>query len=159
MADRINSWGDGSFFGIYWYKKALQHSVKVPLWTGESWQLTWDLLAWLSLRWVVGGPAVLGGVDFQVLGLQWLHVILVDLQGGAQLYWQPRQDIVTRHQQQGLAVDFLKTKKSNDLGFLFCQNFIFWWGGTKNRNITMNWFLFLQSNQIMSWSNHVDQSH
>ncbi len=34
-------------------------------------------------------------------------MILVDFQCGAELYRQSRQDVVTRHQEQGLAIDFL----------------------------------------------------
>lgn len=55
-------------------------------------------------RW---GPALLCGVALQVLGLQRLHVVLVDFERWAELYRQPRQHVIARHQQQGLAVDFL----------------------------------------------------
>lgn len=54
-----------------------------------------------------GTPAVLGGVGLQVLGLQRLHVILVDFKRGAELYGQSGQDVVPGHQEKRLAIDFL----------------------------------------------------
>lgn len=51
--------------------------------------------------------AVLRGGGFQVLSLQRLHVILVYFECRAELYRQPRQHVVSCHQQQGLAIDFL----------------------------------------------------
>lgn len=66
----------------------------------------------MSLRWVTptadgGTPAALGGVGLQVLGLQRLHVVLVDFEGGAELDGQSGQDVVPGHQEKRLAVDFL----------------------------------------------------
>lgn len=61
-------------------------------------------------RW---GPALLCGVALQVLGLQRLHVVLVDFKRWAELYRQPRQHVIARHQQQGLAVDFLSDRGRN----------------------------------------------
>lgn len=54
-----------------------------------------------------GTSAVLGGVGLQVLGLQRLHVILVDFKRGAELYGQSGQDVVPGHQEKRLAIDFL----------------------------------------------------
>lgn len=56
---------------------------------------------------------MLRGVALQVLSLQRLHVVLVDFKRGAELYRQPRQHVVARHQQQGLAVDFLLGEGGN----------------------------------------------
>lgn len=52
-------------------------------------------------------PAALGGVGLQVLGLQRLHVILVDFKCGAELYGQSSEDVVPGHQEKRLAIDFL----------------------------------------------------
>lgn len=112
-------------FGVHAYIKrtqtkrkntAFKNPVKEPLWAEKSLKrrLTWALLTqWLSQTWVLGRPAALRGVAFQVLSLQWLHVILVDFQCGAELYRQPRQDVVTRHQEQGLTINFLSDKDRN----------------------------------------------
>lgn len=63
----------------------------------------------------MGSFAVLRGVALQVLGLQRLHVVLVDLQRGAQLYRQSSEDVITCHQQQRLAIDFLSVEWGNVL--------------------------------------------
>lgn len=54
-----------------------------------------------------GTPVALGGVGLQVLGLQRLHVILVDFKRGAELYGQSGEDVVPGHQEKRLAINFL----------------------------------------------------
>lgn len=77
------------------------------------------LTPWLSLSWAAptaddGTPLALGGVGLQVLGLQRLHVILVDFQGGAELYGQSGEDVVPGHQEKRLAIDFLSDGGEGD---------------------------------------------
>lgn len=65
----------------------------------------------MSQRWAAptadGAPVALRGVGLQVLGLQRLHVVLVDFKRGAELYGQAGQDVVPGHQEKRLAIDFL----------------------------------------------------
>lgn len=58
---------------------------------------------------------LLRGAALKVLSLQRLHVVLVDLQRRAQLYGQSRQDVAARHQEQGLAVNFLSGGNQKEL--------------------------------------------
>lgn len=42
-----------------------------------------------------------------MLGLQRLHVILVDFERGTEFYGQSGEDVVPGHQEKRLAIDFL----------------------------------------------------
>lgn len=55
----------------------------------------------------VGGCLPLAVVLLKVCSLQNLYVTLIDLEGGAESDRQAGQDIVTLHEEERLAVDFL----------------------------------------------------
>lgn len=122
MAERVNSWVDSmcnSFLGSTLIKT---YSIQIPLrchcgqrslCEAEANLESPDTMIVTEVGIFIDEPVVLWGVGLQVLTLQRLHVILIDFKCRAELYRQPRQHVVTRHQEQGLAIDFLSDGEIN----------------------------------------------